>query len=70
MSFGLLGGVAAAMASTLLRQGNRTAWAIVWSVPAAFAGSTAVFYTSGATTLGGFYAAATVFAIMSQLQVS
>lgn len=63
-SFAVLGGVAAAMAATLLRAANRNAWAIVSFMPIAFAGTAVVFFSSGGTALGSFYALGAVAAIL------
>lgn len=62
-SFAVLGGVATAIAATLLRRGDHAAWAIVWFLPIAYAGSAAVFYGSGGVGLGTFYATAAVAAV-------
>ena len=64
VSFAVLGGVAAAVAATLLRAGNRTAWAIVWFIPVAFIGSAAVFYSASATALGSFYTGGALVAVI------
>jgi hypothetical protein len=59
VGFGLL---AAGLAGTLLRGGNRTAWALEWILPATLGLTAAVFLASGATTLGWFYVVATAVA--------
>jgi uncharacterized membrane protein HdeD (DUF308 family) len=63
VAFAVLGGVAAALAWTLLRAGSRTAWVITWFIPIAFTGTAAVFFGTDAAALGSFYAGAAVFGI-------
>jgi uncharacterized membrane protein HdeD (DUF308 family) len=63
VSFAVLGGIAAALAWTMLRRGNRTAWTITWFIPIAFTATAAVFFGSDAAVLGSFYAVAAVFGI-------
>lgn len=63
-AFAVLGGVATAIATTLLRRADRTAWAIAWFVPIALAGSAAVFYSSGGSALGTFYVSVAVAAVL------
>lgn len=64
VSFAVLGLVATGLTWSLLRRGSRTGWSIAWFVPVAFGGSAAVFYGADAGLLGGFYAGATVLAIV------
>lgn len=59
IGFGLF---AAALAATLVRDGNQMAWNIQWILPAVLAIIVVVFATSGANTLAGMYAAVTVLA--------
>lgn len=59
VGFGLL---AAGLAGTLLRRGDRTARALEWIFPATLGLAAVVFLASGAAALGSFYVAATVIA--------
>lgn len=58
-----MGGFAAGLAGTLVRRGNRTAWRLLWLLPAAMALYSLVFLIHGAALLGGFYIAITVIAV-------
>jgi uncharacterized membrane protein HdeD (DUF308 family) len=59
LGFGLL---VAGLAGTLLRGGNRTAWALAWILPATLGLAAVVFLASGAATLGWSYVVATAVA--------
>jgi hypothetical protein len=59
LGFGLF---AAGLAGTLLRSGNKTAWALEWILPATFGLAAAVFFASGAAALGSSYVVVAVLA--------
>lgn len=59
VGFGL---VTAALASSLLRAGNRTSWSIAWILAATLALTAVVFFASGASALGSFYVGAAALA--------
>ncbi|HSM02733.1 MAG TPA: hypothetical protein VK960_09900 [Acidimicrobiia bacterium] len=50
-----MGGFAAGLAGTLVRRGDRTAWWLLWLLPAALALYSIVFLASGSILLGVFY---------------
>ena len=58
-----MGALAAGLAGTLVRRGDRSAWLLLWLLPAATALYALVFLTGGAAALGGFYVAITVLAV-------
>ena len=61
LGFGLF---AAGLAATLLRQGNRTAWALLWVFPGVLGLIAVVFFANGAGALGGFYVTAAAVAVI------
>ena len=62
VSFVFLGIAAAGMATTVLKKDDRGAWTVAWFLPLALAGVAAVFFGSGGSALGAFYAVAAVVA--------
>ncbi len=55
---------ATGLAATLLRQGNRTASALLWVFPGVLGLIAVVFFANGAGALGGFYVAAATVAVI------
>jgi hypothetical protein len=58
-----IGALVAGLAWTLVRRGDRSAWVLLWLLPAATTLFALVFLTGDATALGGFYVAITVVAV-------
>lgn len=58
-----MGALAAGLAGTLVRRGDRSAWRLLWLLPAATGLYALVFLTAGAAALGGFYVAITALAV-------
>lgn len=64
VSFLFLGLAAAGMTATALKRRDRGAWIVASFLPLALAGVAAVFLTADAAMLGGFYAVASVIAVI------
>ena len=58
-----MGGFAAGLAGTLVRRGDRSAWRLLWLLPAALALYALVFLVAGDPLLGAFYVVVTVLVV-------